>query len=208
MPSEKSRYFLNKSPHQDEVRSSGVRNTLQNKIDTLTEAELREQLLRLIAKDEYNLYLGIAAMLPLDALTVDMLLKAVCEQFTQNTGGYTSLDEERLCNLAYELIDRSDHLVKTGSVLPAAETLMVILVNLEPQMEFVEDEGWDLQRVIEECFKSLDFIGDGEYDSSTCKGLKELTDRYKWLWEAGLSLYDKEWKQLSDRFEKMTLGDS
>lgn len=208
MPSEKSRYIFHSSPHQDAVRSSGIRNALENKIDTLTAEELREHLLDLIAKDEYNLYLGIAAMLPLDILTVDMVLKGVCEQFTQNTGRYSALDEERLCKVAYELIDRCDKLMNTGSVLPVAETLIAILVNLEPQMELTEDEGGSLELVIEECFKSLDFICEGEYDSFVCKRLKELTERYKWLWEASLSNYDKEWKQLSDKFEKMALGNS
>jgi len=203
MGSEKSRYILNRSQYQDDIRRSGVRKDLQDRIDSLGEEELREKLLCLIAKDEYNLYLGVAAMLPLNAAIVDMILKAVCEQLTEDTGGYSTLDEERLCQLAYEFIDRSDELIKTGSVLLAAEVLLVTLVNLEPQMEFTEDEGWDLQVVIEECFKSLDFIGEGKYDPCTREGLKQLVDRYRKQVDPANSNYNEEWQLVVEKVGKL-----
>src|SRR5580700_5395225 len=107
MSSEKSRYNLVASLHQDRVRSSTLRKDLEDKMDSLSKDELKEQLSRLIAVDEYNLYLGAAALLPLDAATVDMLLKTASEQFREDTGRYSLLGEERLCHIAREFIDRA-----------------------------------------------------------------------------------------------------
>jgi hypothetical protein len=197
MPSEKMRY-MKSYPANEALRNTGLPEKAKTAFARIGPEKFNAIAKRFTDFDPANIYFVITHFVKLNAAELRLVLEAAIEMAKDSDDIISEDDERKLWSMIAPVLERSIELAEAGNFIDAVEAILVIFTIIENEMDHVEDEGWDLQMLLEDCFKTLKKIAEYDYDNGIARKLKKLCFEYNKQRDQDLSFYDDEWAEASD----------
>ncbi len=136
----------------------------------------------------------------IDAKRAESLLSALIEEEKIDDYLITEESETDIQVLTDDLYAQAEKLLHKKSFVPSAEIILIILVIIEHEMQYVYDEGFTFQCIIEDGFSHLKKIAAENYDQDTATALTSVIADYKKRRSEDMRVYDEEWTDIADSF--------
>jgi hypothetical protein len=185
-------------PARDAFDKSGLEELLKEKLEVSSSA-LKEYISR---------YEVIAQLVPMDGERSKILLSTLIEQEKIDDYLITEDSETLIQQLTDTLYEQAEILFNGKSIVASVEIIFTILVIIEHEMQYVYDEGFTFQCIMDDGFKLLNKIAAENYDQNTATALTSVAKEYNKLRSEDMRNYDDEWADISDAFLKRTNAQS
>ncbi|RYY31476.1 MAG: hypothetical protein EOO04_01095 [Chitinophagaceae bacterium] len=199
----KNMRYIRSYPANEALQNSGLPEKAKSAFDQIASGSSNSIANRFALFDPAGIYFLMTHFLKLNASEVGLVLKAAIEKAKGHDGKFSEDDERKLHLIVAPVLDRSVELADAGKFIEAVEPVLVILTIIENEMDHVEDEGFNFQMLVEDCFNILKKIAEYNYNTDIAHQLKKLCFEYNNQRDEALSFYDDEWAEVSDQLSRL-----